>query len=174
MGCFASETILSFMAVALGGGTLNYTGQIETFLITVATGMLLGLIFDFYRIIRGVFKPRWVLTSIADLAYWLLATVIVFTALLVGNWGEVRLYVFIGLFAGVLLYYRLISRHAIRLLIGIMRLTARVMRTVRLLAYYGLVRPSAIVIRTMVKPFRYVGRKISAYSKPPDQNIPPQ
>ena len=36
-------------------------------------------------------------------------TIVVFTLLLVGNWGEIRIYVFIGIAAGAYLYVRLLS-----------------------------------------------------------------
>lgn len=153
---------------------MNFTGQMETFIITVITGAVLGALFDFYRILRGVFRPRWILSSLADLLYWLLSTVLVFIALLFGNWGEVRLYVFFGLLAGVFGYYKLLSRLTIRFLIGLIRFSVRVVRTVKLTIAYTVIRPLGFIVGLIAKPVRYINRKIAARRPPPDQNIPPE
>jgi spore cortex biosynthesis protein YabQ len=148
--------------------------QLETFLLTVVTGMLLGLLFDFYRIMRGVFKPRWFVTSVADLLYWLVATVFVFVALLFGNWGEVRLYVFIGLFVGVLLYYWLFSRMAIRMLIGMIRIAVRVFLLLKLAVVYSLIKPASWVWRLATAPVKFAAGRLRARLWPPDENVPPE
>lgn len=153
---------------------MNLTMQVETFLLTVVTGMFLGLLFDFYRIMRGVFKPRWLVTSVADLLYWLVATVIVFVALLFGNWGEVRLYVFIGLLTGVLLYYWLLSRPAIRLLIGMIRIVVRAFLLAKLAVVYTLLKPAGFIWRVVTAPVKFAAARLRTRFSPPDENIPPE
>ncbi|HMM22193.1 MAG TPA: spore cortex biosynthesis protein YabQ [Selenomonadales bacterium] len=152
---------------------MDYAGQTGTFVITVVTGCLLGLLFDVYRIGRGVLRPHWVITSLADLLYWLLATAIVFVALLLGNWGEVRLYVFIGLLTGVLLYYRLLSRSAVRLMIAVIRIIARIARAVRLFFLYTFVKPVRWAVCLAFRPVRAAHAWVQK-RRPPDANIPPQ
>jgi spore cortex biosynthesis protein YabQ len=153
---------------------LNFTGQFETFIITVITGVVMGALFDFYRILRGVFRPRWMLTSLADLLYWLLSTVLVFVALLLGNWGEVRFYVFFGLFTGIVGYYKLCSRLTMRILIWLIRFVVRVVRTLKLAIAFTVIRPLGFIAGCIAKPVRYINRKIAARRPPPDQNIPPE
>ena len=97
-----------------------FAGQLGSFLITVFAGMLLGVIFDFFRILSGRLSFRGCFTTFADLLFWLLATVVVFAAFVFGNWGEVRLYMFIGLLSGGLLYYRLFSRAVMKTIIIMM------------------------------------------------------
>ncbi|MDR3589721.1 MAG: spore cortex biosynthesis protein YabQ [Negativicutes bacterium] len=153
---------------------MNYPGQIETFFITVVTGMFLGGLFDFYRIMRGLFKPRRVFTSLADLLYWLLATVIVFVALLLGNWGEIRFYVFCGLLVGLLLYFRFFSRQVIRLLVGVIRLAAKAFRAVKVIVDHTLFRPAVFLLRLVLRPLRWIRKKLKFRPPPPDEIIPPQ
>lgn len=153
---------------------MNADGQIDTFVITVVTGMLLGLTFDFYRVLRTFFRLRWLLTSLADLGYWLLATGVVFLALLFGNWGELRMYTFIGLALGAFGYYRLLSRQAVRLIIALLRLTAGVVRAVRTTIAYLFVKPAVYLARLAVWPLRYVRRRLAARRPPPDDITPPR
>ncbi|MDR7866779.1 MAG: spore cortex biosynthesis protein YabQ [Sporomusaceae bacterium] len=153
---------------------MNAEGQIDAFVITVATGMLLGVTFDFYRVLRTVFRPPWLLTSLADLGYWLLATGVVFLALLFGNWGELRLYTFIGLALGAFGYYRLLSRQAVRVIIALLRLTAGVARAVRTAVAYLFVRPAVYLAGLAARPVRYARRKLAARRPPPDDAMPPR
>lgn len=148
-------------------------GQIETFVITVATGLFLGLAFDFYRVLRALYRPRWLLTALADLCYWLFATGVVFLALLFGNWGELRLYAFIGLVLGALLYYRLLSRQAVRLLTGLLRLVAGAVRAVRIAVAYAVFKPLGFAAGLAAKPFRRLGALLAARRPPPDGSGPP-
>lgn len=147
--------------------------QVETFVITILTGLLLGLLFDLFRVMRNIFRPRWMIGSAADLAYWLLATGIVFTALLLGNWGELRLYVFIGLLGGVAAYFKFLSRRTVRLLIGLLRLAGRAVRAVELALVYLLVKPVRFLARLAASPFRRLAGIAARRRRPPDEK-PPQ
>lgn len=152
---------------------MNADGQIGTFVITVVTGMLLGLAFDFYRVLRALFRPHWLLTSLADLAYWLFATGVVFLALLLGNWGELRLYAFIGLALGALGYYRLLSRQAVRMLAGLLRLVVGAVRAVRTVLVYTLFKPLGFLAGLIIRPVRRLREKLAARRPPPDGTSPP-
>lgn len=84
--------------------------QVQTFIITIATGIILGVMLDFYRIFRINIRKHYLCTMVTDLIYWLLATIVIFIALLIGNWGELRLYVFLGLAVGAISYFRIFSK----------------------------------------------------------------
>lgn len=83
--------------------------QVYAFIATIITGVVMGICFDYYRVLRWVYRPKKVGTCLGDMAFWLVTTILVFMALLMGNWGEVRLYVFIGLFMGIAVYFCLLS-----------------------------------------------------------------
>jgi spore cortex biosynthesis protein YabQ len=91
-------------------------GQLETFLCLALTGIALSFLFDCYRLMRGTGSPRGLITATTDLLFWLLATIVVFAVLLNSNWGEIRLYVFVSLLSGVLVYYQLLSRRAMKII----------------------------------------------------------
>lgn len=147
--------------------------QVETFAIIVLTGLILGLLFDSFRVMRSILRPRWMIGSVADLTYWLLATVIVFTALLFGNWGELRLYVFIGLLVGVSLYFKFLSRGTVKGLITVLRFVGKIIRAVETALIYLLVKPTRFLLRTATSPLRYLAGKAMRWRKPPDEK-PPQ
>lgn len=153
--------------------------QVNTFLLIAATGILLGVLFDTYRVLRGVFRPPWMITSVADLLYWLVAAGLAFLALVLGNWGELRFYVFIALFAGVALYYRLASRYVVKIIVTLLKLLASSWRTAKQVMRFTIVKPVCLAARTTLLPFRFLVRKYSDWYKkrfpppPPPEELPP-
>lgn len=90
--------------------------QFQTMGWMLACGLLIGAIFDLYRVLAGELRiPRWLYPPI-DLAYWGFATLLVFRVLFYSNFGQVRLFVFIGLFAGAALYFTAFSATAVKII----------------------------------------------------------
>ncbi|HHV63165.1 MAG TPA: spore cortex biosynthesis protein YabQ [Firmicutes bacterium] len=98
--------------------TLN--SQITAFLATVVVGVMIGIFFDFYRVLRGFIQPDALGTAFGDLAFWAIATGIAFGALLSTTWGEVRFYVFMGSAIGFSLYRFTISPKIIWLFLTVL------------------------------------------------------
>lgn len=79
--------------------------QFLTMGVMFASGTGMGILFDFYRILTGQLRvPRWAV-AILDILYWILVTLLVFQMLYTSNQGQLRLFVFIGLFAGATFYW---------------------------------------------------------------------
>ncbi|WP_223069023.1 spore cortex biosynthesis protein YabQ [Paenibacillus caui] len=80
-----------------------------TLLWMLASGSVLGVVYDSMRIIEGRYRfPRWSIHGL-DLLYWLWAALFVFRTLYHSNEGEIRFYVFLGLFVGVWIYFLFLS-----------------------------------------------------------------
>jgi len=123
--------------------------QFFAFGVTVLTGVIIGILFDFYRVLRGQKKrPRKLITNLGDLIFWLMATAIAFSCLIFGNWGEVRVYVFIGLLLGLLFYYYFCSRFLIRFLVFALKSLRTIFKSI---SYY--------VIRPLGLPFLWLRRR---------------
>lgn len=100
--------------------------QLAVFALTVGIGLLLGLLFDCYRVARGRLRPGALATLLGDLLFWLVALIVTFALLVVGNWGELRLYVWVGFLLGAFGYRLLLSRRVVRLLLGVAVVCERV------------------------------------------------
>lgn len=88
---------------------VSLTGQLYAFLMTVVAGVSMGMLFDFYRVLRAGFRPKRWLSMLCDLLYWVVVTPVVFFVLLLGNWGELRYYVLVGMLLGVFLHFQVFS-----------------------------------------------------------------
>jgi spore cortex biosynthesis protein YabQ len=75
-------------------------------------GIVMGLSFDIYRELRYSFKLKSLGTNIWDLLVWLIFIVLAYAVLLYINYGEVRLYIFMAIALGLLVYFRFFSRMA--------------------------------------------------------------
>lgn len=126
--------------------------QIRFFLNTIAMGLIVGIVFDFYRVLRQKARWRKWATGIADLLLCLFFTGLVFFLLLLSNWGEVRVYVFIGLALGLAVYFRYLNptifpfwQQWLAFLVGSGKLILRLIRWL-LKAFKGLLHyPLALV-----------------------------
>ena len=127
--------------------------QAETFGILALTGILLGFLFDCYRVLRLMYRPRGFVTGFADLCYWLIATLIAGGALLYSNWGEMRLYVIRALIVGFGGYFKLLSRYAIELIIHVLRGITRVLHWTTVCLYQLIGRPFSYAIRLLCLVF---------------------
>lgn len=83
--------------------------QLLIFTIVALTGVLLGGWYDLNRAAREKFRWRGPLGDLQDIILWGGGVALVLTGLLLGNWGEFRLYVIVGLGFGIWLYMALAS-----------------------------------------------------------------
>lgn len=84
--------------------------QLYIFLTSIYAGLLIGLIYDLYRVLRYFFKPRRLVSGIEDLIFWLGIAIIYFYIMNKSNWGELRGYVFFGTFIGGIIYLKILSK----------------------------------------------------------------
>ena len=89
----------------------NNFEQLKSFVIFAIIGLIISIIFDMFRISRKVFKTPDILTYVEDTCFWLITGFIMLFSIFIFNNGELRLYIFIGIFIGVLLYMIFISKY---------------------------------------------------------------
>ncbi len=95
--------------------------QAHVFLIFIINGIIIAFIFDIFRIFRKSFKtPDWV-TYIEDIIFWFITCVILAYSIYTYNNGEIRLFIFIGLIIGAILYILTISKYIIKFSVKIIR-----------------------------------------------------
>ncbi|MGM0501313.1 MAG: spore cortex biosynthesis protein YabQ [Bacillota bacterium] len=90
--------------------------QFFTFLNMILVGIIIAVIFDFYRVLIAEFKFSIYLISLFDFLSFLLFASIAFYRLIRINGGQLRWYVFLGIISGVFFYYLTISTSVIIIL----------------------------------------------------------
>lgn len=99
--------------------TVEY--QSFVFLYTLYGGILIGILFDIYRALKGTKKSEKLITSLWDIAFLFAVLFIIISTLFSSNYGDLRAYVFVGFAVGFFLYEKILSRIAYGLFVYIKR-----------------------------------------------------
>ncbi|MFD2671531.1 spore cortex biosynthesis protein YabQ [Marinicrinis sediminis] len=104
--------------------------QLMTLLMMFMSGVIMGMVFDMYRVTSSQLRfKRW-LIPVLDLCYWVLSGLFVFQMLAITNHGQVRVYIFLALAAGTVAYHygcsQLVQRMTL-LLIHLVRRTIQIL-----------------------------------------------
>ncbi|HHU62048.1 MAG: spore cortex biosynthesis protein YabQ [Bacillota bacterium] len=98
--------------------------QLYAFGIVLIAGISLGILFDLFRVLRGILRPGFLSTPLLDLLFWALFTPILLLYLLLANWGELRGYVFIALILGFFFYRLLFSTMVTSFLVWVVKIVS--------------------------------------------------
>lgn len=116
--------------------------QFFMFLVTLLMGMATGFLADLQRVWRRLCRPGRLGQDLSDLLFLLLVGLMLLAGLLFTNWGELRLFVLLGVLSGWLLYHYLASPGISR---GILWLATAL----------------AVLVGRLIGPFQALGRRLS-------------
>ena len=84
--------------------------QLQLFSLSGAYGVLLGIWYEFFRILRKTFVHKNRIVHLEDIIFCLTAAIGLFILFQVYNQGMIRFYCLFGVEGGVLLYFFVLSR----------------------------------------------------------------
>lgn len=87
---------------------LKIDSQLNILIYSILSGILVGILFDLYNIIRGKKIPK-IIIVVEDILFWILTAIIVFTFLLYNNYAFLGPYVYIFMIITIVFYLKLIS-----------------------------------------------------------------
>lgn len=99
--------------------------EVYVFVSAMVSGLTAGFLYDLIRLKRKVLKTKTAMAAFEDIAFWIAASILVFTAAYVSNQGEIRLYFFSAALTGVVIYYAFMSRWVILILTFILKITLK-------------------------------------------------
>ena len=100
--------------------------QLQLFFIFLINGLLIGLLFDFFRILRKAMKTADFVTYIEDALFWILTGFIILYSIFTYNNGEIRLFMFFAIILGILIYLIFISKIILSISLGIINVIKRI------------------------------------------------
>jgi len=131
------------------------------FLFSINYGLLIGFIYDLYRVFRYYSKPKKILSLIEDLIFWLIVTLIFFMFLVKNTDGVIRGFVIVGFLIGSFLYFKIISKYIFSLLIKFFKLILELIHEIISIIVYPLKK----VITFFKKGFRRIHRLMKGVFK---------
>lgn len=90
--------------------------QVYVFFWSIVIGVILALIFDFFRISRRKGNVKNWIVYLQDVIYWCLVAIIIIASAFITNDGELRGYMFIGYAIGAIFYLILFSKFLIKII----------------------------------------------------------
>jgi len=121
--------------------------QITLFIFSLLSGMLVGIFFDVYRVIRGFEQPGIIITAIQDLLFWILTGIIVFIFMMYTNYAYMSFNVFVYNGIGLFIYFKLFSHI---FLLGYGKILNAILAIFRVTFYY-LFYPIRIIFHKIIK-----------------------
>ena len=122
-----------------------------------ATGIVIGVLFDIFRILRRSFKTADWLTTLQDILFWILAGFVILFSIFKFNNGEIRSYIFVGISLGVLIYMLTLSKYIVRCSVIIIKFIKKI------ISY-----PVNLIIKItnlLIKPIKFLAQKLSTFFK---------
>ena len=123
--------------------------QLFCLLIFTITGIIIGILFDIFRILRKSFKTADFVTYLQDILFWILTGAIILFSIFQFNHGEIRSYVFVGIILGVVLYMITISKF-------IMKSSVFIIKWIKKIISYPLHLLENIIKKFMIKPIIFI------------------
>ena len=78
--------------------------DVNIFYLTLYGGIVIGILFDFYRVLRRNYKVVRRISIVFDIVFWFLITIVIFTSINLLEGFNLRYYHFIALFLGFILF----------------------------------------------------------------------
>ncbi len=100
--------------------------QLQLFFIFLINGLLIGLLFDFFRILRKAIKTADFITYVEDALFWILTGFIILYSIFTYNNGEIRLFMFLAIILGILIYLTFISKIILSISLGIINVVKKI------------------------------------------------
>ena len=116
--------------------------QVYVFTVFILNGIIIGILFDCFRILRKSFKTPDKITYVEDILFVVLAGLFVLFSIMKFNNGEIRVYLFLGITLGIIIYLLTFSNIFIKINVFIIFLLKKIINII------------------VVKPIKYLINKI--------------
>lgn len=135
--------------------------QAFLFIVFLINGLIIGIVFDIFRILRKSFKTSNFMTNIEDTLFWIISAFIIMFSIFVFNNGQFRGYIFIGIFLGITIYMLFFSRIIINISVKLLLFIKSIfMHVFRILVY-----PFKLIYNLFIKPFVKLYAKFRIFSE---------
>lgn len=115
--------------------------------VSIMGGMLLGFIWDIYRLIRHYVKLNNMGTAIGDIVYWILSIYIGVLLIFDLSYGNIRFFILMGFLVGALLYFYGISRYILKVFIFVVDSILKIIKNI----IDMLIKPVKFILNLTIK-----------------------
>lgn len=106
--------------------------QAYLFLVFSFTGIIIGVLFDIFRVLRRNIKTADIITYIEDILFWVLTGILILYNIWYFNDGEIRIFMFLGIIMGILIYMLTLSNILIKVFSQIIKILKKLIKILEL------------------------------------------
>jgi len=118
--------------------------------VSIMGGMLLGFVWDIYRLVRHYVKMGVIGTALGDLLYWIISIYFSIQLIFDISYGNVRMFILMGFIVGALLYFYGLSNYFLKVLVYIIDVILNFLKKI----IFFLIRPIKYIMK-LLKVFLY-------------------
>lgn len=130
--------------------------QAYLFLIFTINGIIIGLLFDVFRVLRRSFKTSDIITYIQDVLFWILTGFILLYSIFTFSNGEIRLFMFLGVFLGCLIYMLVFSKYFIKINVKIVSIIKNIISKIISIIILPIKFIINIIKKIFFKPIKFI------------------
>ncbi len=130
--------------------------QAHLFYIFMLTGILIGLLFDAFRVLRKSFKVSDTSTIIQDVIFFIITSLLIIYTLFKFNNGVLRGYVILGITFGAGIYFLLFSKVFISINVKIIHFIKKVFKLIIKIAIFPFNLIYKIIRKIFLKPISFI------------------
>lgn len=130
--------------------------QAYLFIMFILNGILIGVLFDIFRILRKSFKTSDFITYIEDITFWILAGTLTLYFIFSLNNGEIRLYILIGIILGIIIYMLTISKYIVKFSVEVINFLKNIILKVIRIINYPIKLVLNILKKILFRPISFI------------------
>ena len=131
---------------------ISALGQVFIFLGTICGGIIIGFVFDIFRIFRKLTKSSTKSVFIQDIIFFIILPLLIFGTIFYTNDGEARWYEFLGIIIGTILYMLTLSHYVILVSVKVIEvITKIIVFLLRIILF-----PIVFIYKVLNKPTHFI------------------
>ena len=133
----------------------NSINQLYTLFVFIISGSIIGILFDLFRILRKSFKTPDIITYIEDTLFWIITGLFLLYIIFTYSYGEIRIYMFISLIIGLIIYFFTISKYFIKINVKIITFFKTIISKILFIILFPVRFLFKILRKTIFKPVSF-------------------
>lgn len=102
---------------------MPFSSHLLEFFKFILVGLIIGIIFDFFRAYRKTKKVSAFIVNLQDIIYFIIVLAVILGSIILFLDTEIRFYIFFAIFLGIVFYFAIASKYIIKIFISLIKMS---------------------------------------------------
>ena len=148
--------------------------QLFLFIIFIISGIIIGIFFDIFRILRKSFRTSDFVTYIEDILFWIITCIFLIFIIFKFQEGQIRLYDFLGICLGFIFYLICVSKYFININVLIIKKIKEFIKIIFKIFVYpfkSILKPMCFLVINIKKTLLFLFEFLNIFFVKKNKNI---